>query len=160
MKVLEQVDFNFNHGDGVTGVPSGLADLDQKTGGFQDADLIIVAARPSMGKTSLALNFVDAVLQKRPTGSVQIYSLEMPAISAGLRALAKEFDCPVVALSQLGIGKGWRLNTRQTTDSRLRIVARTLHLARKRHDVGCQPGLNQNGFLDSIFLGIPLARSR
>ncbi|MEA9976513.1 MULTISPECIES: replicative DNA helicase [unclassified Pseudomonas] len=88
MKVLEQVDFNFNHGDGVTGVPSGLADLDQKTGGFQDADLIIVAARPSMGKTSLALNFVDAVLQKRPTGSVQIYSLEMPAQALMYRMLA------------------------------------------------------------------------
>ncbi|MDB6050195.1 MAG: dnaB 2 [Pseudomonas sp.] len=88
MKVLEQVDFNFNYGNGVTGVPSGLEDLDQKTGGFQDADLVIVAARPSMGKTSLALNFVDAVLQKYPTESVQIYSLEMPAQALMYRMLA------------------------------------------------------------------------
>ena len=88
MKVLEQVDFNFNHGNGVTGVPSGLADLDQKTGGFQPSDLIILAARPSMGKTSLALNCVDTVLQKNPTNTVQIYSLEMPAQALMFRMLA------------------------------------------------------------------------
>jgi len=88
MKVVEQIDFNFNHGNGVTGVPSGLADLDHKTGGFQDADLIIIAARPSMGKTSLALNVVDAVLQHDPQGCVQIYSLEMPAQALMFRMLA------------------------------------------------------------------------
>jgi replicative DNA helicase len=88
MKVLEQVDFNFNHGNGVTGVPSGLVDLDQKTGGFQDADLVIVAARPSMGKTSFALNIVDAVLAQDPANSVQIYSLEMPAQALMYRMIA------------------------------------------------------------------------
>ena len=88
MKLLEQVDFNFNHGKGVTGVPSGLVDLDQKTGGFQDADLVIVAARPSMGKTSLALNIVDAVLAQDPANSVQIYSLEMPAQALMYRLIA------------------------------------------------------------------------
>jgi len=88
MNVLEQVDFNFNHGNGVTGVPSGLLDLDQKTGGFQDADLVIVAARPSMGKTSLALNIVDAVLAQDPANSVQIYSLEMPAQALMYRMIA------------------------------------------------------------------------
>jgi replicative DNA helicase len=88
MKVLEQVDFNFNHGNGVTGVPSGLVDLDQKTGGFQDADLVIVAARPSMGKTSFALNIVDAVLAQNSAHSVQIYSLEMPAQALIYRMIA------------------------------------------------------------------------
>ncbi len=88
MHVLEQVDFHFNHGNGVTGVPSGLVDLDQKTGGFQDADLVIVAARPSMGKTSLALNIVDAVLQQNTVNTVQIYSLEMPAQALMYRMLA------------------------------------------------------------------------
>lgn len=62
-----------------TGVPSGLDALDQVTGGFQDADLIVIAARPSMGKTSLALSLVDAALQQKPTNTVQIYSQEMPA---------------------------------------------------------------------------------
>lgn len=88
MQLLEQVDYHFNHGNGVTGVPSGLTDLDQKTGGFQDADLVILAARPSMGKTSLALNMVDAVLQQDPANTVQIYSLEMPAQALMYRLLA------------------------------------------------------------------------
>nr|WP_290447424.1 MULTISPECIES: replicative DNA helicase [unclassified Pseudomonas] len=88
MQLLEQVDYHFNHGNGVTGVPSGLTDLDQKTGGFQDADLVILAARPSMGKTSLALNMVDAVLQQDSANTVQIYSLEMPAQALMYRLLA------------------------------------------------------------------------
>lgn len=88
MQVLGQVDFHFNHGTGVTGVPSGLVELDQKTGGFQDADLIIVAARPSMGKTSLALNIVDAVLAQDPANSVQVYSLEMPGQALLYRMIA------------------------------------------------------------------------
>ncbi|WP_397453182.1 replicative DNA helicase [Pseudomonas sp. NA-150] len=88
MKVLEQVDYNFNYGTGVTGVPSGLTALDEKTGGFQDADLVIVAARPSMGKTSFALNVVDTVLQQDQGNTVQIYSLEMPAQALMYRMLA------------------------------------------------------------------------
>ena len=88
MNVLDQVDFNFNHGNGVTGVPSGLRDLDDKTGGFQDADLIILAGRPSMGKTSLALNILDAVLSQDPHNCVQVYSVEMPAQALMYRLLA------------------------------------------------------------------------
>jgi len=104
MKVLEQVDFNFNHGNGVTGVPSGLVDLDQKTGGFQDADLVIVAARPSMGKTSLALNIVDAVLAQDPANSVQIYSLEMPGQALLYRMIAILGQLDVARLMRGGLG--------------------------------------------------------
>ncbi|WP_235664196.1 DnaB-like helicase C-terminal domain-containing protein, partial [Pseudomonas amygdali] len=56
--------------------------------GLQPADLIILAARPSMGKTSLALNFVDAALQKDDHSTVQIYSLEMPAEAIIYRLLS------------------------------------------------------------------------
>jgi replicative DNA helicase len=87
MKVIEQIDFNFTHGNGVTGLSTGLVDLDRKTGGFQDADLVIVAARPSMGKTSFALNVVNTALQHDPHGCVQIYSLEMPAQALMYRLL-------------------------------------------------------------------------
>lgn len=61
---------------GVTGVPSGFADLDNLTAGFQPSDLIILAARPAMGKTALALNFVAnaAILAKK---YVAFFSLEM-----------------------------------------------------------------------------------
>ncbi|MEN4815731.1 replicative DNA helicase [Bacillus velezensis] len=60
----------------ITGIESGLADLDAMTGGWQDSDLIIIAARPSMGKTAFALNLG---LQAALTGGVvDIFSLEMP----------------------------------------------------------------------------------
>ena len=59
----------------VTGVPTGLKDLDELTGGLQKSDLIIVGARPSMGKTSFALNLIDAALQSDQQKSVQVLSL-------------------------------------------------------------------------------------
>lgn len=52
MSVVDQIDEHFNGNISVTGVPSGLSDLDELTSGFQEADLIILGARPSMGKTS------------------------------------------------------------------------------------------------------------
>jgi replicative DNA helicase len=60
----------------VTGVPSGFADLDRKTAGFQRSDLVVIAGRPSMGKTSLALNIMEnaAIRHKIPCA---IFSLEM-----------------------------------------------------------------------------------
>jgi len=67
-----------NPKDGITGLSSGYADLDQKTTGFQPGDLIIVAARPSMGKTTFAMNLAEhaALNADKPT---VIFSLEMPA---------------------------------------------------------------------------------
>ncbi|MCX2956859.1 MAG: DnaB-like helicase C-terminal domain-containing protein, partial [Candidatus Blochmannia sp. A2] len=64
--------------DGVTGVPTGYQDLDKKTAGLQKSDLIIVAARPSMGKTTFAMNVCEnaALTEDKP---VLIFSLEMPA---------------------------------------------------------------------------------
>ena len=86
--VIEEIDQHFNSGEITTGVPSGLLELDLKTAGFQPADLVVVAARPSMGKTSLVLNFVESALAARPYASVQIYSLEMPARALVYRLLA------------------------------------------------------------------------
>lgn len=86
--VIEKIDEHFNGNVTVTGVPSGLGDLDELTAGFQPADLIILGARPSMGKTSLALNFVDTALQNKPQETVQVYSLEMPAEALIYRLMA------------------------------------------------------------------------
>ncbi|MBW9247481.1 replicative DNA helicase, partial [Pseudomonas paracarnis] len=77
--VVEQIDEHFNGNITVTGLPSGLEDLDELTSGFQEADLIILGARPSMGKTSLALNFIDTALQAKLDRTVQVFSMEMPA---------------------------------------------------------------------------------
>lgn len=73
--------------DGVTGVNTGYDDLNKKTAGLQPSDLIIVAARPSMGKTTFAMNLVEnaAMSQEKP---VLIFSLEMPSEQIMMRSLA------------------------------------------------------------------------
>ncbi|GEK10820.1 replicative DNA helicase [Pseudoalteromonas sp. McH1-7] len=73
--------------DGVTGVSTGYGDLDKMTAGMQPSDLIIVAARPSMGKTTFAMNLAEhaAMTQDKP---VLIYSLEMPSEQIMMRMLA------------------------------------------------------------------------
>lgn len=73
--------------DGITGVSSGYGDLDKMTSGFQESDLIIVAARPSMGKTTFAMNLAEyaAMNEDKP---VIIFSLEMPSESIMMRMLA------------------------------------------------------------------------
>ncbi|KEZ68360.1 DNA helicase, partial [Pseudomonas amygdali pv. tabaci str. ATCC 11528] len=88
MQVVDKIDHRFNAGESVVGVPTGIDDLDELTGGLRPADLIILAARPSMGKTSLALNFVDPALQKKPESTVQIYSIEMPAEAIMFRLIS------------------------------------------------------------------------
>src|SRR5690606_16123687 len=57
----EQLYLNKDKNRGVTGIPSGFEDLDRMTAGFQNSDLIIIAARPSVGKTALALNISQNV---------------------------------------------------------------------------------------------------
>ncbi|MDP2560651.1 replicative DNA helicase [Psychrobium sp. 1_MG-2023] len=76
-----------NPHDGVTGVSTGYGDLDKMTAGMQPSDLIIVAARPSMGKTTFAMNLAEyaAMNEDKP---VIIFSLEMPSESIMMRMLA------------------------------------------------------------------------
>ena len=74
-ETMKEIENRINRGDQLTGVPSGFRDLDALTGGWQQSDLIIMAARPGMGKTALALNWVLAAVQNNfPTA---IFSLEM-----------------------------------------------------------------------------------
>jgi replicative DNA helicase len=79
----------FEHKRLITGVPTGFVDLDAMTRGFQAGDLIILAARPSMGKTSLALNLAQHVALQ-PNHTVGIFSLEMSKESLFLRVLTSE----------------------------------------------------------------------
>jgi replicative DNA helicase len=73
----------------ITGVPTGFADVDEMTRGLQGSDLIIVAARPSMGKTSLVLNIAQYVAMQ-PDFVVGFFSLEMSKESLFLRLLTSE----------------------------------------------------------------------
>lgn len=73
-------------GDSITGTATGYADLDRMTAGLQPADMVVLAARPSMGKTALAMNIVQnvAVIKKVP---VAVFSLEMSAQALAMRML-------------------------------------------------------------------------
>src|SRR5262249_41368008 len=74
---FDKLDFLQQHRGEVVGVPTGFVDLDQLTGGFQNSDLIILAARPGVGKTSLGLGLAHAAAMRGKT--VAIFNLEMPA---------------------------------------------------------------------------------
>jgi replicative DNA helicase len=77
-----------SHMKGITGVPSGFANLDQMTSGFQNSDFIVLAARPSMGKTALSLGI--ALSAARNGFATGIFSLEMSAEQLTLRLLSSE----------------------------------------------------------------------
>ncbi len=85
----ERLDRLQNSGDGLRGVPTGFKELDEKLSGFQKSDLIILAARPSVGKTALALDIARqaAVYHKVPVG---IFSLEMSSQQLVDRMLASQ----------------------------------------------------------------------
>ena len=87
-QVVERVDQLYSAGNAsdVTGVPTGYTDLDSKTSGLQPGDLVIVAGRPSMGKTALALNIGEhvAIDQGLP---VAVFSMEMGATQLAMRLL-------------------------------------------------------------------------
>jgi len=89
MEVFERVEFLYHHKGGTTGIPSGFPDLDKMTSGFQRSDLIIVAARPSVGKTAFALNIAQNV-GVRAKETVAIFSLEMSASQLVQRMICAE----------------------------------------------------------------------
>ena len=84
---LGRIEELFNSGGEITGLSTGFKDLDGMTSGLQPSDLVIVAGRPSMGKTSFAMNLVEhAVLhQQQP---ILVFSMEMPADSLIIRMLS------------------------------------------------------------------------
>lgn len=86
-KAVERIDRLFNSPDTMTGLSTGFTDLDSMTSGMQRSDLIIIAARPSMGKTTFAMNIVENAVM---TGDkpVLVFSMEMPGESLVTRMLA------------------------------------------------------------------------
>ncbi len=88
-EVVDRIDFLHRHQGQILGVPTGFTQLDRLLGGFQKSDLIILAARPSVGKTSLSLNFaLNAARRYRKV--VAFFSLEMSAEQLVQRLLAME----------------------------------------------------------------------
>ena len=92
-----QIEKLFNNKDELTGVGSGFTDLDSKTSGFQSGDMILIAARPSMGKTTFALNIAEhAALREHK--SVVIFSLEMSKEQLAYKLLCSEANVDMLKL--------------------------------------------------------------
>ncbi|WP_456465233.1 replicative DNA helicase [Desulfurobacterium sp.] len=93
-KVIEEIEKLAVKREMVTGIPTGFSDLDTKTSGLQDSDLIIIAARPSMGKTAFALSIAYNVAVERGK-SVAVFSLEMSKEQLITRLLAQASGIPL-----------------------------------------------------------------
>ncbi len=94
IKEIQIIEARYKSKNQFTGIPSGFAKLDLYTSGFQNSELIIIGARPSIGKTALALSMIQNIACERriPCG---FFSLEMPYESIGMRLLAQEARVPM-----------------------------------------------------------------
>jgi replicative DNA helicase len=89
VEMLETISSRYSEGGGVIGVPTGLVKLDNLTGGFQRSDLVILAARPSMGKTAVAMSMArNAAIDYKK--AVAFFSLEMSATQLVMRLISAE----------------------------------------------------------------------
>lgn len=86
-RTMERIDALFQSGNAITGVPSGYHDFDDMTSGLQASDLVIIAGRPSMGKTTFAMNIAEHVAIKSRL-PVLVFSMEMPGEAIVMRLLS------------------------------------------------------------------------
>ena len=96
---IKLIDAAAQNKDKIVGIPTGFKDIDEKTSGLQRSDLIIVAARPAMGKTAFALNIAQQSAVKAGS-SVMIFSLEMSKEQLGQRLLAMQARVEIQKLKQ------------------------------------------------------------
>ena len=93
-QTIEMATVAMQNDQGIVGVPTGLSDLDEKLGGLHKSDLIILAGRPSMGKTALATNIAynasQNILKRQEKSSVAFFSLEMSSEQLSTRILSEQ----------------------------------------------------------------------
>ncbi|MBU9839343.1 replicative DNA helicase [Rahnella aceris] len=87
-RLISDLEMRNQSGNGITGTPTGYDDLDTRTCGLQDSDLVLLAARPSMGKTALAMGMVTGALEQQKDSIVQVYSLEQPTEQLLMRMIS------------------------------------------------------------------------
>ena len=147
--VMERID-ELHHAEGqLTGVPTGFIDLDRLTAGLQPGDLIVVAGRPSMGKTALALNLVESAAIRSKLAAV-VFSLEMSSEQLTMRFMSSlgHIDAHKIRTGNLDDADWPRLTTAMTmlnesriflddsgdlTPTELRARCRRL---KREHDIG------------------------
>ena len=131
--VIDQIDEWHNNPDKLRGLPTGFTDFDKITGGLRPGDLVIVAGRPSMGKTTLAVNMAEyAAVHPGTRASVAIFSMEMPSEQVITRMLASIGGVP---LNSLRSGK-------ISDEDWVRITSATSQLSEARIFVDETPALN------------------
>lgn len=112
VKAMERIDILFQSDSPLTGVPTGFSKFDEMTSGLQPSDLVIIAGRPSMGKTSFAMNIAEhaSIKGKKP---VAIFSMEMSAEQLAMRLLSSvgRIDQHKVRTGKLGDDDWPRLAT-------------------------------------------------
>ncbi len=86
-RAVERIEILYERQEPITGLPSGFTDFDMMTSGLQPSDLVVVAGRPSMGKTTFAMNIAEhaAIKVRRP---VAVFSMEMPGDSLAMRMMS------------------------------------------------------------------------
>ena len=86
-RAVQRVEEMYKSGEALTGISTGFSNFDEKTSGLQKSDLIIVAGRPSMGKTSFAMNLAENAVMGTEN-SVAVFSMEMPGEQLALRMMS------------------------------------------------------------------------
>jgi len=93
-QTIEMATLAMKNDQGIVGVPTGLSDLDEKLGGLHKSDLVILAGRPSMGKTALATNIAynaaQNILKRQEKSSIAFFSLEMSSEQLSTRILSEQ----------------------------------------------------------------------
>jgi replicative DNA helicase len=131
--VIDQIDEWHNNPDKLRGLPTGFTDFDKLTGGLRPGDLVIVAGRPSMGKTTLAVNMAEyAAVHPGTRASVAIFSMEMPSEQVITRMLASIGGVP---LNSLRSGK-------ISDEDWVRITSATSQLSEAKIFIDEAPALN------------------
>jgi replicative DNA helicase len=131
--VIDQIDEWHTNPDKLRGLPTGFTDFDKITGGLRPGDLVIIAGRPSMGKTTLAINMAEyAAVHPGTRASVAVFSMEMPSEQVITRMLASVGGVP---LSSLRSG-------RISDEDWVRITGATSQLSEAKIFVDETPALN------------------
>jgi replicative DNA helicase len=130
--LIDKIDKWHSNPDELRGLATGFVDFDNKTGGLRGGDLVIVAGRPSMGKTTLAINMAENVaLDRKTKGSVLIFSMEMPAEQLMTRMLSSVGGVPMQDIR----------SGRISDEDWVRITGATGQLAEARIYIDETPGL-------------------
>lgn len=130
--LIDKIDAAYQNPEALQGLPTGFTDFDRITGGLRGGDLVIVAGRPSMGKTTLAVNMAEyAAISPKNKSSVCIFSMEMPTDQVLTRLLSS------IGTVHLGSLRSGRLQD----EDWVRITSATAQLSEARIFIDETPGL-------------------